>query len=60
LRDVWGRYQYRLIKEGAEPQIAHLQHSVYHQQQIIDSLLLQQQQMQQRLQLLEQQIASED
>ncbi len=57
LRDVWGRYQYRLIKEGAEPQIAHLQRSVYHQQQIIDALLLQQQQMQQRLQLL---IASKD
>jgi Tfp pilus assembly protein PilN len=47
-----------LIKEGTEPQIAHLQHSVQQQQKYIDDLLAQQQQMQQRLQVLEQMIAS--
>jgi hypothetical protein len=51
------RYQHRLIKEGAEPQIAHLQHSLLSQQSLIDALLHQQKQMQERLQVLELQIA---
>jgi hypothetical protein len=49
-----------LIKEGAEPQIAHLQHSLQQQQKRIDSLLAQQQEMQQRLQALEQRVVSSD
>ena len=49
-----------MIKEGAEPQIAHLQHSVQQQQKYIDALLKDQQQTQQRLQTLEKQIASKN
>ncbi len=51
------RYQYRLIKEGAEPQIAQLQDSVQRQQRHIDSFLAQQQQWEQRIKALELQIA---
>jgi hypothetical protein len=47
------------MKEGAEPQIAHLQHSVQQQQQRIDDLLAQQQQMLRRLQALEEAIVSQ-
>jgi hypothetical protein len=54
------RFQYRLIKEGAEPQIAHLQHSVQQQQKHIDALLAQQHEMQKRLQALEQLAVSEN
>ena len=48
------RYQYRLIKEGAEPRIAHLQRSVLQQEQQIAELLSLQRKIQLRLESLEQ------
>jgi hypothetical protein len=49
-----------LIKEGAEPRIAHLQDSVQRQQHYIDTLLAQQQQLEQRVKALELLIASKN
>jgi hypothetical protein len=48
-----------LIKEGAEPQIAHLQRSVQRQEQHIAQLLTEQGHMQQRLEALERRTAND-
>ena len=51
-------YQYRLIKEGAEPRIAHLQHMSQQHEQHSAALSQQLQQLQLRLEALEQRIAN--